>query len=76
MTTTDPRVDLDIERAAPFAPPVLMHLRAVMLAACPGRHETVKRDRPFFMHGHRLIDPMAAFKLRGARGALGTAAPR
>ncbi|MBC7733766.1 MAG: hypothetical protein H7306_18050 [Bacteriovorax sp.] len=42
LTTTDPRVDLYTEHAAPFAQPVLVPLLGVMHAGCPGWHETIK----------------------------------
>ena len=62
MATTDPRVDAYIERAAPFAQPVLKHLRAVIRAADPGSVETIKWGMPFFMHEGRMLAHMAAFK--------------
>jgi uncharacterized protein YdeI (YjbR/CyaY-like superfamily) len=65
---TDPRVDRYIERAAPFALPVLTHLRGVMHAACPGLHETIKWGMPFFMLGDRILTHMAAFKQHCAFG--------
>ena len=60
--TRDPRIDAYIERAAPFAQPILVHLRAVMHTGCPDLHETIKWRMPFFMHGDRIIGHMAAFK--------------
>lgn len=35
MTTKDKRIDAYIGKAAPFARPILAHLRAVVHAACP-----------------------------------------
>ena len=66
--TTDPRVDAYIERAAPFAQPILAHLRAVVHAGCPGAAETIKWSMPFFMHGDRILANMAAFKQHCALG--------
>jgi uncharacterized protein YdeI (YjbR/CyaY-like superfamily) len=58
---TDPRIDAYIARAAPFAQPILTHLRALIHTACPGVHETIKWSRPFFEH-HGILCMMAAFK--------------
>jgi len=60
--TADPRVDLYIEHAAPFAQPMLVHLRAVMHAGCPDLNETIKWRMPFFMHADRIVGDMATFK--------------
>ena len=65
---TDPRIDAYIERAAPFAQPILAHLRAVVHAGCPGATETIKWGMPFFMHGDRILANMAAFKQHCALG--------
>ncbi len=62
MATTDPRIDDYIERAAPFAQPILAHLRAAVHAACPEAQETIKWRMPFFMHGEHILGHMAAFK--------------
>ncbi|MEW5834237.1 MAG: YdeI/OmpD-associated family protein [Pseudomonadota bacterium] len=59
---TDPRVDDYIAGAAPFARPVLEHLRAVMHAACPEATETLKWRMPFFEYRGRPLCMMAAFK--------------
>lgn len=48
MPTLDPRVDAYIARAAPFAQPILAHLRAVVHAACPDVTETIKWGMPYF----------------------------
>src|SRR5215216_3538687 len=59
--TRDPRVDAYIERAAPFAQPVLRHLREVVHAACPDVTETLKWSMPSFMY-EGILCGMAAFK--------------
>ena len=46
MATTDPRVDQYIQRAAPFAQPVLTHLRGVLHSGCPALHETINSGTP------------------------------
>jgi len=76
MPTRDPRVDAYIARAAPFARPVLTHLRAVVHAAVPGVEETIKWGMPHFMHGGILCGLAAfkahcAFHVRGAEDLLG-----
>lgn len=60
--STDPRVDDYIAAAAPFAQPVLEHLRAVVHAACPEATETLKWRMPFFEYRGRPLCMMAAFK--------------
>lgn len=67
MASHDPRVDAYIARAAPFAQPILEHLRAVVHAACPGVEETLKWSSPHFMYKGMLCG-MAAFKQHVAFG--------
>jgi uncharacterized protein YdeI (YjbR/CyaY-like superfamily) len=50
MAKTDPRVDAYIRKAAPFARPILTHLRAVVHTACPHVEETLKWGHPTFMY--------------------------
>ena len=78
MPRTDPRVDAYIAKAAPFARPVLTHLRKVVHAAVPGVEETFKWGMPHFMHGGILCGFAAfkahcAFHVRGADHLLGEA---
>jgi hypothetical protein len=68
MATTDPRIDAYIERAAPFAQPLLRTLRTAVHAACPGVVETIKWGMPFFMHGPHILAHMAAFKQHASFG--------
>lgn len=67
MANHDPRVDAYIARAAPFAQPILEHLRAVVHGACPGAEETLKWSSPHFMYKGMLCG-MAAFKQHVAFG--------
>ena len=60
MGTRDPRVDAYIKEAAPFARPILSHLRTVVHAACPEVEEAIKWRMPMFMHRGNLCF-MAAF---------------
>ncbi len=61
MGTRDPRVDAYIARSAPFAQPILTHLRATVHAAVPDVKEDIKWGMPHFMH-YGILGCMAAFK--------------
>lgn len=84
MKKTDPRIDAYIARSAPFARPVLRHLRALVREACPGAEETIKWGMPAFVHGGKILCGMAAFKAhcsfgfwrRELRAALGPVSPK
>lgn len=67
MGTRDPRVDVYIERSAPFARPILAHLREVVHDACPDVEETMKWSFPHFMYEGMLCS-MAGFKQHCAFG--------
>jgi uncharacterized protein YdeI (YjbR/CyaY-like superfamily) len=67
MVTRDPRVDAYIEKSAPFARPILVHLREVVHAACPEVVETIKWGMPSFEH-KGLLCGMAAFKQHATFG--------
>ena len=62
MPQTDPRVDAYIDSAAPFAQPILRHLRAQVHQACPDVQETLKWGMPFFQWQGRTLAHMAGFK--------------
>jgi uncharacterized protein YdeI (YjbR/CyaY-like superfamily) len=68
MASSDPRVDTYIERAAPFAHPVLQTLRKAVHEACPDAQETMKWSMPFFTLEGRILAHMAAFKQHCAFG--------
>ena len=59
---TDPRVDAHIGAAAPFAQPILRHLRELIHAEAPGAEETIKWRMPSFLLGGKILCGMAAFK--------------
>jgi uncharacterized protein YdeI (YjbR/CyaY-like superfamily) len=61
MGTKDRRIDAYIANSAPFARPILIHLRAVVHAACPEAEETLKWGAPAFMY-KGLLCGMGAFK--------------
>jgi uncharacterized protein YdeI (YjbR/CyaY-like superfamily) len=67
----DPRVDAYIEKAAPFAQPILAHLRKLMHQACPHATETMKWSMPFFVQQGIIIASMASFKQHCAFGFWG-----
>jgi uncharacterized protein YdeI (YjbR/CyaY-like superfamily) len=61
MGSRDRRVDAYIAKAAPFARPILTHLREVVHEACPEVEETMKWSRPHFLY-HGMMAGMSAFK--------------
>jgi len=67
MPVPDPRIDAYIANAAPFARPILQHLRDTVHAACPDVEETIKWSMPFFLY-HGMLCNMAAFKAHCAFG--------
>ena len=67
MATKDKRIDAYIAKSAPFARPILVHLRAVVHAACPDVEETVKWSMPAFDYKGALCS-MAAFKQHATFG--------
>jgi hypothetical protein len=67
MGTRNPRVDAYIQKAEPFARPVLMRLREIVHRACPDVVETIKWSMPCFEH-HGMLCNMASFKRHCAFG--------
>ncbi len=63
----DGRVDAYVAKAAPFARPILKHLRKIVHAGCPEAQETIKWGFPHFEH-HGVLCGMAAFKNHCAFG--------
>lgn len=68
MSHRDPRVDAYIAKAAPFAQPILEHVRAVVHEACPEAEETIKWGMPSFVRGGGILCGMAAFKAHASFG--------
>ena len=58
----DPRVDSYIAGAAPFARPILEHVRERVRAVVPQAEECLKWSSPAFTLGGRILLTMAAFK--------------
>lgn len=57
----DPKVDAYIEASAPFAQPILRHLRDVMHVECPGVAEAIKWGIPHFDYRGEMMCVMAAY---------------
>ncbi len=57
----DARVDVFIEKAQPFAKPILTHLRKLVHIACPDVTETIKWNTPIFEYKGMLCG-LGAFK--------------
>lgn len=55
-------VDAYIERAQPFARPILEHLRTLVHKGCPDVEEAMKWSRPFFEYRGAILCNVAAFK--------------
>ncbi len=67
MPARDARIDAYIDKAAPFAQPVLTHLRQLVHKACPEIEETIKWSFPVFeLDG--IVCSMASFKQHCAFG--------
>ncbi|MBA3834849.1 MAG: YdeI/OmpD-associated family protein [Sphingomonas sp.] len=62
----DKRIDAYIERAQPFARPILRHIRERVHAAAPNAEEATKWGAPAFMVGGQILLIMAAFKAHAA----------
>jgi uncharacterized protein YdeI (YjbR/CyaY-like superfamily) len=61
MSTPDPRIDTYINKAAPFAQPIMRHIRRLVHKACPEVEETMKWGFPHFDYKGVMIST-AAFK--------------
>lgn len=62
MATTDARIDAYIAKSAPFAQPILTHLRKLVHKACPQAEEKMKWSMPHFDYKGEMMCSMAAFK--------------
>ena len=67
MPRKDPRVDAYIDKAQPFAKPILRHVRKLVHQAVPGVQETIKWSFPHFEYKGMLCS-IAAFKAHCAMG--------
>jgi uncharacterized protein YdeI (YjbR/CyaY-like superfamily) len=57
----DPRVDVYINKAKPFAQPILNYVRELVHKACPQVVETMKWSRPFFEYKGVILGNVSAF---------------
>ena len=64
--TRDPRIDAYVERAQPFARPILEHIRTRVHAAVPEAEEALKWSAPAFTLNGKILLVMAAFKQHAA----------
>jgi uncharacterized protein YdeI (YjbR/CyaY-like superfamily) len=71
MPTTNPKVDAYIKKSRPFAQPILLHIRKVVHAGCPGVEESMKWSRPFFDYKGVILCNMSAFNEHCAFGFWG-----
>src|SRR3569623_418316 len=62
MASQHPKVDAYIERAQPFAQPILTHLRKLMHKANPAVAAAIMWGHPFFLYRGTILGHMAAFK--------------
>jgi uncharacterized protein YdeI (YjbR/CyaY-like superfamily) len=62
----DPRVDTYIAKAAPFARPILEHVRERIQVAAPDAVETMKWSAPSYTLDGKILLMMAAFKAHAA----------
>lgn len=58
----DPRIDAFIARAAPFARPILEHVRALVHRASPEIEETLKWSMPAYTYRGAIVCITGAFK--------------
>jgi uncharacterized protein YdeI (YjbR/CyaY-like superfamily) len=64
----DPRIDAYIAKAAPFAQPILKHVRQRVHAVAPEAEETLKWSMPSFTIDGKILMGMAAFKAHATIG--------
>ena len=67
----DPRVDAYINKSAPFAQPILHHLRELVHKTIPGIEESIKWSMPFFTYKGQMFGNLAAFKAHCSFGLFG-----
>ncbi len=59
---TDTRIDEYIDKAQPFAKPILEYLRETIHEFCPQTEEDWKWSYPHFMYNGKILAAMCAFK--------------
>lgn len=58
----DPRIDAYLAKAAPFAQPILAHVRSRVHAVIPDVEEAIKWGMPAYLAGGKILLITAAFK--------------
>ncbi|HVG26713.1 MAG TPA: YdeI/OmpD-associated family protein [Acidobacteriaceae bacterium] len=66
-----PAIDAYIAAAAPFAQPILSHIRELVHKAVPEVEEAIKWSHPFFVYRGIILGNMAAFKQHCSLGFWG-----
>ena len=69
--SSNPAVDAYIDKAQPFAIPILLHLRKLIHKAIPGIEEDIKWSRPFFTLNGTIVCNISAFKQHCSLGFWG-----
>jgi uncharacterized protein YdeI (YjbR/CyaY-like superfamily) len=64
----DPRFDAYIAKSAPFAQPILTHLRKLLAKACPDGEEVMKWSSPSIVYHGKILCGFAAFKAHATLG--------
>lgn len=68
MPQTDPRVDAYVDRAAPFARPLLARMRRDLHTASPALEESLRWRMPALLYRGRIVAMFAAFKAHVSLG--------
>lgn len=68
MAKKEKGIDTYIEKSADFAKPILMHIRELVLTACPEAEEKLKWGMPHFDYKGKMMCHMAAFKQHAVMG--------
>lgn len=58
----NPKIDVYITRAQPFAKPILKRLRTIIHKACPKVVEEIKWGAPFYLYQNRVLCATMGFK--------------
>ena len=76
MSDLSPAVDAYIAAVAPFAQPILSHLRGLVHRAAPDLVEAIKWRMPMFLYRGKIVANMAAHQAHASFGTWQRAAPR
>ena len=68
MPKFEPKVDAYIDKAQPFAQPILKHIRETVHEMCPEAEEVIKWNFPHFTYQEKNLCSMASFKEHCAFG--------